>query len=199
MTADKTIYLRPTEWIDSDHPAVRARAAELLAADGADVETARAAFEFVRDEIPHSWDIQSRRVARRASEVLEYRTGICYAKSHLLAALLRASGLPSGLSYQKLTLGETPKTGYAVHALNTVFLPSIGRWIRLDARGNKPGVDAQFSLDEERLAFCVRPLFGERDFGGNFADPPLCITETLRRHDDCLLMYAHGLPTELKP
>jgi len=35
-----------------------------------------------------------------ASEVLREGTGICFAKSHLLAALLRAVGIPAGLCYQ---------------------------------------------------------------------------------------------------
>ena len=44
-----------------------------------------------------------------------------------------------------------------VHALNTVYVDDEAGWLRVDARGNKEGVDAQFSLDGERLAFAVRP------------------------------------------
>ena len=44
---------------------------------------------FVRDEIPHSWDIKTDVVSRTASEVLKNKTGICWTKTCLLAALLR--------------------------------------------------------------------------------------------------------------
>ncbi len=157
----------------------------------------RRAFHFVRDEIAHSWDIGSRRVTAKASEVLEHAEGICYAKSHLLVALLRCQHIASGVCYQRLTLGDTPDTGYCVHALNTVYLRGAGRWIRLDARGNKPGVDAQFSLNAEQLAFPVRLEMGEWDYLVNYAMPHPKIAATLAAHGDCRLMYAHHLPTEL--
>ena len=129
--------------------------------------------------------------------MLTYREGICYAKSHLLAALLRGQGIPSGLCYQRLTLGETPETGYCIHALNTVYMTSLDKWIRLDARGNKPGVDAQFSTNGERLAFLARLEYGERDYETNYAVPHPKIAETLAAHDDCRTMYAYHLPTDL--
>ena len=47
-----------------------------------------------------------------------------------------------------------------VDALNTVYIDSLQKWIRLDARGNKPGVNAKFSLAEEKLAFPARLEFG---------------------------------------
>ena len=55
----------------------------------------------------------------------------------------------------------------------------------------------QLSLGEERLAFSVRPEFGEVDYGINYAEPPGIITQTLEAHTDCRLMYAGHLPTEL--
>ena len=190
-------YLEASELIDHAHPAIAVWAAAREAGGRSDVDIAWEAFEFVRDGIAHSWDIQSDRVTVKASEVLEHREGICYAKSHLLAALLRRQSIPAGVCYQRLTLGDTPDTGYCIHALNTVYLPSLGRWIRLDARGNKPGVDAQFSLDAEQLAFAVRLDMGECDYGVNYALPHPAIAATLAAHTDCRTMYAYGLPTEL--
>ena len=157
----------------------------------------RRTFHFVRDEIAHSRDIQSRRVTAKASAVLEHGEGICYAKSHLLAALLRRQNIASGLCYQRLTLGDTPDTGYCIHALNTVYLESLSRWIRLDARGNKPSVDAQFSVNKEQLAFPTRPELDERDYWVNYAKPHPKIAAVLAENTDCRLMYAHCLPTEL--
>ena len=186
-------YLEESELINYEHPALAA----WDAGTGPEENRVRRALHFVRDEIAHSWDIGSRRVTAKASEVLEHGEGICYAKSHLLAALLRRQGIASGVCYQRLTLGDTPDTGYAIHALNTVYLSERQQWIRLDARGNKPGVQAQFSVDAEQLAYPVRPEMDERDYQVNYALPHSKIAATLAAHDDCRLMYAHGLPTEL--
>ena len=191
-------YLEASALIDHAHPAIEVWAAERDGGGRSDVDIVQEAFEFVRDRIAHSWDIGSRRVTAKASEVLEHSEGICYAKSHLLAALLRRQSLPAGICYQRLTLGDTPDTGYCIHALNTVYLPSLGRWIRLDARGNKPGVDAQFSLNAEQLAFAVRLEMDERDYWVNYAVPHPQIAATLAAHTDCRTMYAHFLPTELE-
>jgi transglutaminase-like putative cysteine protease len=179
-------YLRATRWTDHEAPEIRA----LVEARGwralGPVEAARRAFELVRDEIPHSWDIRSHVVTRTATECLQHREGLCYAKAMLLAALLRAMEIPAGLAYQRLTFGDTPDTGYSTHGLTTVYLEPLGKWIRLDARGNKPGVDAQFSVDErkESLAFAVRPEMGEIDYLVNLPEPPASVTRALDAHDD---------------
>ena len=188
-------YLEPSPWVDFGHPDVQDHLAAHPGGGGPEEEVICADFEFVRDQVAHSWDIRSRRVTGRASEVLRHREGICYAKSHLLAALLRGRGIPAGLCYQRPTLGDTPESGYCVHALNTAWVASRQRWIRLDARGNKPGVNAQFSLNEEQLAFAVRPTCGEVDYGINHAAPHPAITRALGAYEDCLVLYARGLPT----
>ena len=162
-----------------------------------EVELTRSLFEFVRDEISHSWDIQQKQVTAKASDVLRYGHGICYAKSHLLAALLRGMGITSGICYQRLTLFDTPESGYVIHGLNTIYLSSLGKWIRLDARGNKPGVNAQFSIEEELLAFPVRDFYDERDYLVNYAEPHPDTLEPLKTCGDCLEMYLKHLPTEL--
>jgi transglutaminase-like putative cysteine protease len=190
-------YLCPSRLIDFDHPAIQDYLASHPTESRSETEIVQETFEFVHDEVAHSWDIGSQRVTAKASDVLRYREGICYAKSHLLAALLRGQGIPSGLCYQRLTLGDTPETGFCIHALNTVYLASLQKWIRLDARGNKPGVDAQFSTGEERLAYPVRPEQGECEYWMNYAKPHPKIVETLMMHSDCRALYAHHLPTDL--
>jgi transglutaminase-like putative cysteine protease len=163
-----TPYLKSSEHIDWQHPLVLARAQSLAAGIGDPVAIVRRCFVFVRDEIRHSWDYRLNPVTCRASEVLEHGTGYCYAKSHLLAALLRANGIPAGLSYQRLSRGDAGPP-YCLHGLSAVWLAEYG-WYRLDARGNKPGVDAQFCPPVERLAF---PALGadEYDLPGVFAEP----------------------------
>ena len=164
-------YLEETESIDYSNPIILEKVDELQKNSLSQIDYIENAYKFVRDEIPHSWDIRSEIVSRRASEVLVNKTGICWTKSCLLAALLRANGVPSGISYQYLTRAdEDASEGYIIHALNTVFISGLNKWIRLDARGNKENVHADFSLEEERLAFPVRSHLGEIDFRDNNTD-----------------------------
>lgn len=188
-------YLKFDEVIDGDHPAIAAFLDGTGWRDLPEVARTRAAYEFVRDAIPHAWDVQSEVVTCRASQVLENRVGICYAKSHLLAALLRGIGIPAGLCYQRLVLFDDPEDGFAIHALNAAFLE--GRWVRFDSRGNKPGVDARFSLTEERLAFPVRPEIGEEDDRIVYATPATCTVAALSEASDMTSIYRTGLPSRL--
>jgi transglutaminase-like putative cysteine protease len=142
-------FLRSTSVIDWGNAAVSAQAADLRRDDP--VRTARACFEFVRGCIKHSRDYELDPCTWRASDVLRHRTGYCYAKSHLLAALLRANGLPAAFCYQRLSVNDYGPP-YSLHGFNAVELPGIG-WYRMDARGNKPGVNAQFTPPVECLAF----------------------------------------------
>ncbi|SEM16971.1 transglutaminase-like domain-containing protein [Rhodococcus maanshanensis] len=184
-------YLAGNEFIDVDDQSVRALALTLRQGAGGDVPFAKAAFEWVRDEVGHSYDVQDPRVTLTASEVLAQRVGLCYAKSHLLAALLRSEGVPTGLCYQRLAHGD----GHVLHGLVAIYLN--GAWRRQDPRGNKEGVDAQFSLDSEQLAWHVVPALGEVDYPQIFAAPAPCVVETLRGATDVLSLYDAGLPTGL--
>lgn len=190
-------YLSESDVIDFHHPAIQAAAQRIKGALKEEQAIVKAAFEFVRDEIDHSWDIQGSVVTRKASEVLEHRQGICYAKSNLLAALLRSLHIPTGFCYQKLTLGDTPDTGYCIHALNAVYLDSLQRWIRLDARGNKEGIQAEFSTDEEKLAFPIRTHYEEVDYPVIYAEPNAKTMDTLANNTDVRTMYLNRLPIDL--
>ena len=147
-------FLDDTKFINWRSPLVSSKAAELAGSDGDVIQIVRNCFQFVRDEIRHSGDYQLSPTTCRASDVLHHATGWCYAKSHLLAALLRASGIPAGLCYQRLSIsGDGPP--YSLHGLNAAHLPGFG-WYRFDARGNKPGVEAEFTPPKEKLAFRLR-------------------------------------------
>ncbi|MBA4494013.1 transglutaminase family protein [Paenactinomyces guangxiensis] len=188
-------YLCELEEVDYSHPLIQQKVKQIQDSCRTDLDRVKMAYEFVRDHIHHSWDIQSAVVTCKASEVLQHGEGICYAKSHLLAALLRAQRIPAGFCYQRLTLGATPDTGYAVHALNAFYLDSVGKWVRLDARGNKPGVQAEFSIEQEKLAFPVRPELGEMDYPVIYTKPQTA--SVLKQHTNALEMYQYHLPTEL--
>ncbi|MFD0673208.1 transglutaminase family protein [Cohnella sp. GCM10027633] len=190
-------YLAETEEIDYSERSIHRLADELRAGASDDTGFVKAAYEYVRDRISHSWDIQDARVTCAASEVLRHGHGICYAKSNLLCAILRSEGIPTGFCYQRLTLGDTPDTGHCLHALNAVYLDTPGRWVRLDARGNKPGIDARFSLGEERLAFPIRGHYDEIDYPTIHAGPNPKTIAVLKQSSDVLAMYRNRLPDRI--
>lgn len=164
-------YLIETQSIDYNDENIQKKFSHLKELSCDDIDYIERCFMFVRDEIPHSWDIGAEIVSKKASEVLINKTGICWAKSCLLAALLRANEIPSGISYQLLTRADNDTSdGYIIHAFNTVYIEQLDKWIRIDARGNKENVNAQFSLDEEHLAYETRSELGEIDYHNNQND-----------------------------
>ncbi len=195
-TDDLQPYLKSTPIIDANHRDVAATARRVTADASSDVDKARRLFEWVRDTIPHSWDIQTRVVTCRASDVLANKTGICMAKSHLLAALCRSVGIPAGFVYQRFKR-ELAGPEFGLHGLNAIHLDSLNRWIRVDPRGNKPGVDAQFNLEQEQLAFPPDPEKGERIIDTIFIDPDPAVVEFLQTTPDLIEGWA-DLPEELQ-
>jgi hypothetical protein len=172
-------YLACTDIIDWKHPAVIARARALSAGLSDPVLVTRRCFQWVRDEIKHSHDFRLKPVTCTASQVLQEGSGYCYAKSHLLAALLRAHGLPTGFCYQRLSR-DGNGASFSLHGLNAVRLPGIG-WYRVDARGNRDDVDAQFAPPREQLAFSIR-MPGEADLPEVWPNPLPVVIDALRRH-----------------
>ena len=150
--SDMNIFLQETESIDYSNPIITKQVNLLKEKSTSNIDYIKNAYEFVRDKISHSWDVKTNLVSKNASEVIINKTVICWTKSCLLAALLRGNGIPSGISYQKLTRADDASDGYIIHALNTVYIRDLDKWIRLDARGNKATVNAQFSTEKEILA-----------------------------------------------
>lgn len=173
-------YLKPTEIIDWQDRGVLSKARELAVGVERITDVARSCFEWVRDEIKHIGDCEIQTVSCSASEVLRAGSGICYAKSHLLAALLRANSIPAGFCYQRLSLDIEGSMSFCLHGLNAVYLEEYG-WYRIDARGNREGVDAQFTPPQEQLAFRIQ-IEGETDLAEIWPDPLEVIVKTLRKY-----------------
>lgn len=172
-------YLRPTKIIDYTDPAIQRLTYKLASGSSDSVSIAKKCFEWVRDEIKHSGDYHMNPVTCRASEVLRHKTGWCFAKSHLLAALLRANSIPTGFCYQRLSRnGKGPP--FTLHGLNAVFLDGIG-WYRIDARGNRSGVDVQFTPPVEHLAWPIT-IEGEADLPEIWPDPLSIVVDALRKY-----------------
>lgn len=194
---DKYEYLKNTYYIDFKDKIIRHCVNENFKNCDNEIEQIIRAYQFVRDEIAHSVDIGSTKITVTASQVLKYKEGICYAKSNLLAALLRSMNIPAGFCYQRLTIGDSPESGYCIHALNAAYISSLDKWVRLDARGNKEGINARFSLEKEYLAFPVRSMYDEIDYPIIYANPLKCTMQTLENNTDCKEMYLHHLPTKI--
>lgn len=191
-------FLRETEFIDFNDSLIKEKVNELRNksfqknnnSDTCDLtEYIKRAYLFVRDEISHTWDEKKAVVSKKASDVLRNKTGICWTKSCLLAALLRANGIPSGISYQKLTRADDDSEGFIIHALNTVYIKEMNKWIRLDARGNNKNVHACFNLNQEILAFKVRPEFGEIVYKDNHDDLDRRLCDILDGCNDILQIH----------
>jgi transglutaminase-like putative cysteine protease len=179
-------YLASTDIVDWKHPAVVAHAQVLSAGLSDSQLVTRRCFEWVRDEIKHSHDFGLVPVTCAASEVLQKGSGYCYAKSHLLAALLRANGIATGFCYQRLSR-DGNGAPFSLHGLNAVRLPGIG-WYRVDARGNRDGVDAQFVPPREQLAFSIT-MAGEADLPEVWPDPLPVVIDTLRMHTSAAALW----------
>jgi len=161
-------YIETSRFIDWQHAEVFAKAKELAQGRENKKEIALACFEFVRDKIKHSRDYELNPATCVASDVLKHGTGYCYAKSHLLAALLRANSIPAALCYQRLTI-DNDEPPFCLHGLNAIWLDEYG-WYRVDARGNKAGVNAEFCPPMENLAFPIITA-GEMDLPGIYSEP----------------------------
>jgi transglutaminase-like putative cysteine protease len=170
-------YLKVSEIIDWQHPNIMELAKQIALELETPEAIAKACFEWVRDEIFHSYDYQMNPVTCRASDVLQHRTGYCFAKSHLLAAILRANQIPAGFCYQRLSVDDKGAP-FSLHGFNAIYFPEIG-WYRVDARGNKEGVDAQFMPPQEQLAFKIQ-LPEEADFPVILDEPLQIIVEALQ-------------------
>jgi transglutaminase-like putative cysteine protease len=188
-------YLEDTIVVDWQTQSVLDKARELCAPFESETERARVLFEFVRDEIANSLDIETDVVTCNASVVLREKTGLSYAKSTLLVALLRARGIPAGFCYQRLR-ATPPARGHALHGFVAAYLHDPERWILLDPRGDHGAVRTVFSLDSPSLAYLADPDEGEQTYPSIFIKPAKRIVDMLDKVDS-LARIRDRLPSEL--
>jgi len=130
-------FLRPGRFIDSDHPAIVARAAAL--ADPAAGEAARAVALYyeVRDGIRYNpYLVDTAPASYLASATLAAGQGWCVTKALLLAALCRAAGIPARVGYADVRnhlsterLRQAMKTDvFYFHGYTSLYLE--GRWVK---------------------------------------------------------------------
>lgn len=217
LTVSERVYLAPAEYVDSDHPAIRAKSQELCGNAGDDAAKARAIFLFVREIVYHAADFANLN-SYRASHVLKTGYGYCGAKASLFAALCRAAGLPARILLADVTNHiSTPKHQesfgtnlYAWHGYNEVMVD--GRWVKASPTFNssmceKVGVAAlEFDgrTDAVLQAFdkAGRTYMRYEKFHGAFHDVPakFLAAEMYRLYPDVCAAIRDGkypLPAEL--
>lgn len=184
-------YLEPTDYIDSTHPDILAKARKLTRGCTTDKEKLERIYYFVR-ELPY--DILSAFAylaegKRRASDVLQAGTAFCMGKASLFVALCRAAGIPARIGFQQLHCPDKPFMSDEVrqlwgdrtlpwHSLGEAYLN--GKWLKLDA--TIPSV-----LAKARGRPYTQEFDGERDIPtvegpllkdlGSYADYPKEVAE----------------------
>jgi transglutaminase superfamily protein len=135
-------YLRSGGYIQSDDEAIRKTAKEVAGAEKDPVKAARLLESWVHENVR---DKNLKTAFGSAREVLDRREGDCTEHSVLLAALLRASGIPA-----RVTAGLVHQKGiFAGHMWTEAYL---GRWVPLDAALGSEGAGP------DRIAFSVSSL-----------------------------------------
>jgi transglutaminase-like putative cysteine protease len=133
---ENAIWLAPAEYIDSDHPAIRAFVAQTVTFGMPVAEKARR-FYLAAREVRYDPDLDySDPEIYRASSVLMAGHAYCVGKAALFAALCRAGGIPARVAFADVTnhlssekLRERMGTNYfAWHGFTEVFLD--GRWVK---------------------------------------------------------------------
>lgn len=190
-------YLEASSIIDYDNLHIKELGDKLKEEATNEIDLIQRTFEYVRDSIHHSADIQGENVTYRASDVLKYKEGTCYSKSYLLAALLRCNKIPTGFCYQKLNISNETEPYIILHGLNGVYVSSVRKWIRLDPRGNINGIDAQFNLDKEQLAYPIRTEKGDEDILVVFGKPDDQVMAKLMKYKKVEDLFK-DLPSRLK-
>lgn len=137
MNEDTTAALAATAFIDADHPAIRAFAAEVVGALIDPRDKAVALYYAVRDRLrydPYSIDLSDHGL--KASTTLLAGRGWCQPKATLLAAACRAVGVPARVGYADVRnhlstarLRQVMQTDtYYWHGYTAILLD--GRWVK---------------------------------------------------------------------
>jgi len=100
MKKNNSIYLTPTDIIDSDHPSIRAYAKQTIGGDVDPIDRAVKLYLAVRDGIRYDpYSPFYRPEHYRASAILQRGRSFCIPKASLLCALARACGIPSRIGF----------------------------------------------------------------------------------------------------
>ncbi|WP_031468186.1 transglutaminase-like domain-containing protein [Sciscionella sediminilitoris] len=145
-------YLRPTAYIDSDHPRIVEAARRITEGATTEVDRLGRIYHYVRD-LPYDILASLRYLAKgqtAASDVLANGVAFCMGKASSFVALSRAAGIPARVAFQALDAPEMEFLSPEVrvlwggpvgrplpwHSLGEAFID--GRWVKLDATIDAP-------------------------------------------------------------
>ncbi len=122
---DLGAFLKPTSFIQSDHPKIRQKVAEIVGPGDPDGVKADKLVAWVYK------NLEKRPVLSvpNALETLENRVGDCNEHAVLLAAFARAAGLPAEVEAGVVYL----RGRFFYHAWNVLYLRDRGGWVTADA------------------------------------------------------------------
>ena len=179
MIVDFEPFLACDTVIDWRHPQILSLADRLRHEASNRTDQIASTFRWVRDSIQHSLDFHRDEVTCQASEVLHVGTGFCYAKAHLLAALLRAQEIPVGFCYQRLSLSGDGPLPFAF-MVSTLFLSMSTAGTAWMLEETAMDCQSAFTPPQENLPFQPR-LPGEADLPEIWPAPLVPVVEALRR------------------
>jgi transglutaminase-like putative cysteine protease len=194
----RQLFLAPSRYVDSDHPAIRETAARVATA-ATPAGRARALYYEVRDSIAYSTlpangsgsmaDYLRDPETYRASSVLAAGSGYCVSKAALFTALCRAAGIPAQIAFADVrnhhasgwrlrrALGSNL---FAWHGYSEILLD--GRWVTVTLMFNRTLCDrldvAPIEFDGEFDALLQpadragRLFFSYDTHHGSFPDVP---------------------------
>ena len=136
---DPAACLGPTEFFDSEHPAIQDCVNRLGLAGRGPKEKAVRVFEFVRNRITYEFQVRFGRDEYVASFILADGKGFCVRKAVLLCTLGRAVGIPTAIVMADLRdytmptriVEEFGTDTLPYHGLTAFHLD--GGWVRADA------------------------------------------------------------------
>jgi len=122
---EMTAFLKPSPFIQSDHPKIRQQLAKIVGPDDPDGLKADKLVAWVYK------NLEKRPVLSvpNALETLENRIGDCNEHAVLLAAFARAAGLPAEVEAGVVHL----RGRFFYHAWNVLYLRDRGGWVTADA------------------------------------------------------------------
>lgn len=144
MTDPAASTLQPATFIDAGHPSICAFAQRHTPADASVSQTATALYLAVRDGLRYDpYDIPLQAEQLKASAVLASGRGFCVTKAVVLAAVLRAAGIPARVGFADVRNHLTTPRLRAVmgtdvfhyHGYTEVFL--AGRWLKATPAFNR--------------------------------------------------------------
>ncbi len=136
-------YLEPTETIDSDNPAIIAKAAELAEGEDDLFKVAFRLASWVEENIEYDLNTVTAVASQKGSWVLQNRQGVCDEMTSLFVAMARSLGIParfvSGISYtNSQEVVDAVGSNWAGHGWAEVYFPDIG-WVSFDVTFNQYG------------------------------------------------------------